>query len=296
MNDAIEHETPETFSAYLRGLGLAPSTAATYERIASGLASWMENEGVSDATYRDVLAWVGSQDGTRKTKSLRLTAARHFYDWHLALGLVARSPAADVRLRGVKRPLPSGLLTEDQLATLFRSYEATEANPARQRNRSMIGVLAFQALDAGELARLAIDDVDLEGGLLMVPGSRTSERRTLEMEGSQVLGLHHYLVSGREAILSETGKTTDRLFVSAGSGDKLNNALSVLVRELRGRHTWFENARQLRSSRIALWLKTHDLREVQYRAGHRYVSSTERYRAADLDALHRSLAKHHPLA
>lgn len=153
----------------------------------------------------------------------------------------------------------------------------------------------FQGLGAGEAARLDVKDVDLEGGLLPVPGSRIREGRTLELSGVQVLGLHRYLLESRGAILRDTGKETQRLFVSAGSGAKLNNALSVLMRELRGRHPWFRNVRQIRSSRIALWLKEHDIREVQYLAGHRYVSSTERYQAADLDALHRSLSRHHPL-
>lgn len=54
------------------------------------------------------------------------------------------------------------------------------------------------------------------------------------------------------------------------------------------------NARQLRASRITLWLRAFGLRETQYLAGHRYVSSTERYRATDLDALHAALERHHP--
>lgn len=300
MNETpLMDEIPTTFSAYLLDLGLAPSSAATYERHSEGLLAWLGEEGIElgEVTYRDLLAWVRTLEGSRKTKAIHLTAARHLFEWNVARKRLTKNPARAVQLRGVKRPLPSNLLSEDQLLALFRSYEVgdVQANPARQRNKAMLGVLVFQGLDAGELARLEVEDVDLEGGLLSVPGSRTSEGRVLYLEGGQVLGLHRYLLEGREKILEETGKGSGRLFVSAGSGEKLNNALALLMRELRGLHGWFQNARQIRASRIALWLKEHDLREAQYMAGHRYVSSTERYKAADLDALHRSLSRHHPL-
>lgn len=52
---------------------------------------------------------------------------------------------------------------------------------------------------------------------------------------------------------------------------------------------------QIRSSVITNWLKHYNLRELQYMAGHKYVSSTERYRMDNLDYLQKELEKHHPL-
>ena len=67
------------------------------------------------------------------------------------------------------------------------------------------------------------------------------------------------------------------------------------MRELRKQHPFFKETKQLRASRLALWLRRYGLREVQHMAGHRYVSSTERYQATDLRRLQASLVKHHPL-
>ena len=39
----------------------------------------------------------------------------------------------------------------------------------------------------------------------------------------------------------------------------------------------------------------HSLREVQYMAGHKYVSYTERYQSNDLENLQKKLEKYHPL-
>jgi integrase/recombinase XerD len=52
---------------------------------------------------------------------------------------------------------------------------------------------------------------------------------------------------------------------------------------------------RIRASVITNWLKHYNLREVQYMAGHKYVSSTERYRTDNLEDLQKELEKYHPL-
>jgi integrase/recombinase XerD len=46
---------------------------------------------------------------------------------------------------------------------------------------------------------------------------------------------------------------------------------------------------------ITHWLKHYNLRQVQYMAGHKYVSSTERYQQNNLDKLQGQVEKYHPL-
>ena len=55
------------------------------------------------------------------------------------------------------------------------------------------------------------------------------------------------------------------------------------------------NMAQIRASVITNWLKHYNLLEVQYMAGHKYVSSTERYRTYNLEDLQKELEKYHPL-
>jgi len=56
-----------------------------------------------------------------------------------------------------------------------------------------------------------------------------------------------------------------------------------------------KNPKQIRASVIVDWLKHYNLRQVQYMAGHRYVSSTERYQANNLENLKSQVEKFHPL-
>ena len=51
---------------------------------------------------------------------------------------------------------------------------------------------------------------------------------------------------------------------------------------------------QLRTSVITQWLKLYNLRQVQYMAGHRYVSSTESYLINDVEDLQDDITKYHP--
>lgn len=55
------------------------------------------------------------------------------------------------------------------------------------------------------------------------------------------------------------------------------------------------NAKQLRASVIVKWLKMYNLREVQYMAGHRYISATEAYRQNELEGLAEEVNQFHPL-
>jgi integrase/recombinase XerD len=56
----------------------------------------------------------------------------------------------------------------------------------------------------------------------------------------------------------------------------------------------FLSFNQIRASVITNWLKVHGLRKTQVLAGHRYISSTEKYKANDLQQLTEDISKLHP--
>ncbi|MBS9464409.1 hypothetical protein KIM67_18475, partial [Flagellimonas sp. 389] len=68
-----------------------------------------------------------------------------------------------------------------------------------------------------------------------------------------------------------------------------------LLQKLRKKHREIESLKQMRASVITGWLKVYNLREVQYMAGHRYVSSTENYLINDLEDLQEEVNKYHPI-
>jgi integrase/recombinase XerD len=95
-------------------------------------------------------------------------------------------------------------------------------------------------------------------------------------------------------ILVVTGKNTDALFLSLGSGDKFHNLMDKLLKQLKKQNSRIKDIKQLRASVITNWLKVHNIRKVQHLSGHRFVSSTEAYQANNMDDLKEDVNKYHP--
>ncbi|WP_315824055.1 tyrosine-type recombinase/integrase [Paraflavitalea speifideaquila] len=81
----------------------------------------------------------------------------------------------------------------------------------------------------------------------------------------------------------------------AVSEKNINNRLKHMFDQLRQLNPKVINAKQIRSSVITHWLRQNNLRQVQYMAGHKYVSSTQRYQLNNLDDLQNELQQHHPM-
>jgi integrase/recombinase XerD len=125
-----------------------------------------------------------------------------------------------------------------------------------------------------------------------------------------MLDLQEYLTITRPEILKSQGsygigrkpdsinreKTQTQLLISMHGSDNIKNSFLHLVHALRKSNPKITTAQQIRQSVITLWLKTKDLRTTQYMAGHRYVSSTERYQINNLEDLYNQLEKLHPLS
>jgi integrase/recombinase XerD len=86
-----------------------------------------------------------------------------------------------------------------------------------------------------------------------------------------------------------------QLFVSLTGSENLKNSIKHLMEDLRKIDPQVKNGQQIRKSVIVNWLKEKDIRQVQYLAGHSSISSTERYKAANLEELEEALKVHHPL-
>ena len=82
---------------------------------------------------------------------------------------------------------------------------------------------------------------------------------------------------------------------AAISPQNISNQVQWMFKQLRQLNPGIINAQQIRSSVLTHWLKKNSLREVQYMAGHKYVSSTERYQVNNLDDLQNELGRHHPM-
>ena len=163
------------------------------------------------------------------------------------------------------------------------------------RDKIMLGLLVYQGLQTSELAKLATEHIKLREGKIDVPGSTNSNGRMMQLEAHQVMDMYDYVLQVRPKILEESGQETERLLISPSGGTEVSNFMSRMIKKLKRINPSVRNAQQIRASVITKWLKTKNLRETQYLAGHRYISSTESYQQNELEGLKEEINLYHPL-
>ena len=80
------------------------------------------------------------------------------------------------------------------------------------------------------------------------------------------------------------------------NGNKnIKNSIHHLFNALKKINPKIKSPTQIRTSTISHLQKSIPIRKLQYMAGHKYISSTERYRKNNTDELYRQLELFHPL-
>lgn len=275
----------DSFREYLlQEKKLTASSTGSYLYSLSKFSGWLQREGltVEEVTYSHLLLYIKErQQRGEKKKYVNqgLTAVRHYYGYLIHRQVTDYNPASNLHVRGVPRRLPHGLLEREELDTLYQRYNGN------LRNKVLLGLLVFQGLAVTELQQLQPNHIDLTRAKVTVPATATSNGRTLPLEACQVLELQNYLAS----------HTSTYLLTAARGSNRLQNVVAGLMAELKKTSPQVKNAAQLRQSVIACWLKHKDVRVVQQLAGHRHVSSTQRYQEDRLRALQEDVASFHPL-
>jgi integrase/recombinase XerD len=204
----------------------------------------------------------------------------------------ADNPITNINIKGTVKTVINNLLTADELEDLYYSYETKDNDLARKRNKIIIGLLVYQGLQSKELQYLKEEHVELYKGKINIPSSKKTNGRTLELKPWQLMELMEYVQQIRPQI---TPKGEESLFTSSYGNSNLSNVLKKISEELKLINYNYQNAIQIRSSVIVNWLKTNNLRKTQYLAGHRYISSTERYQQDNLESLHEMINSFHPM-
>lgn len=300
------------FKSYLKELGNGENTIGQKVNYAGFYLRWLEEERLQaeEAGYNDLLSFIDScrLDGESTTHiNRKLRSIRDFYDWLKREVEATTNPAANLYLKGTTHRVVSGVIDFKALENLYQDYPAETLR--QKRNRVILGLLIYQGLSTEDLQKLETSDVQIKEGKVHVRGDRRINRRVLDLRPFQVMELHEYITITRPSIIEGTGrpaparkpgkindeKLKTQLLISINGSENMKNSLLHLFREVRKQHPTVTSAKKIRQSVITYWLKTMNLRQVQYMAGHKRVSSTERYLGNNLESLKDKLEKYHPL-
>lgn len=290
---------------YLLLKNFSHQTRLSIQKTFKRFASWSDAQNIAleQISYNDVLSYLNycKQRGN-KQKTLQVTVGciKHYYNFLINENEVTENPCSNVEIKGVKRKILYETFSPEELENIYKIYhnqsQSTGINGGLmlKRNKLILGLVIYQGMRSEELARLKMSDIKLKEGKINIVGSRRTNERTMRLEAHQLYDMMDYINETRKMILALSGKNTDKLLMSLGSGDRFNSIMDKLLKQIKKQHPKVKDMKQLRASVISNWLKTHNLRKVQQLAGHRFVSSTEAYQANNMDDLKEDVSKYHP--
>ncbi len=311
FNKAIQSKL-KGFESYLQKLGNGKDTIRQKMNYTGYFLKWLDNEHLqpNETRYNDLLDFIDYcklEGNSKKHINSMLRSIRNFYEYLKEQNPKIINPAANLYLKGEIQKLPSNIIDFTELEKLYQSYETSDNRS--KRNKIILGLLIYQGVTTEELKQLEPNHLKLKEGKIYIPGNRRRNSRNLELKPFQILELHEYLTEIRPAILNEITaprparkpdkinktKIENQLFISINGSENIKNSLLHMFKAIQKTNPEILHPKQIRASVITYWLKNHNLRQVQYMAGHRWVSSTERYQLNNLDSLQNKLDKYHPL-
>ena len=247
-------------------------TKKMYSRMITVFLSWLkeENKQLTKLNYQDFLEFIKSRKAKNQSVKFinnQLRVIGFYLD-----NLNVNNPTTDLKLKGSKQKIPQNILSEKQLNELYFDWKSSFIE------REVLGFLVFQGLKMGEIKRLEIKDIDFQKGTIFIKGTSRTNTRKLLLQGVQTMNLYKFLFQLKEE---------KSLFLFH------QNTFSALSQRLNKRlKSGFQtNSLTIRSSVICNWLKQFNLREVQYKSGHKYVSSTEKYQQVNVQDLQEAVLK-----
>ena len=152
--------------------------------------------------------------------------------------------------------------------------------------------MIYQGLSTTDLKHLRVDDVKLREGFVRINGSPRINERKIPLNPNQILDIQEYIFCHRTKLSKDNDNAEDYLIISSfGGANGMTNLLAKLLGQAKKIHPNLQNMNQLRTCCIQRWLTQYGLRKAQYLAGHRYVSSTEKYQKNDIEALQNDIEK-----
>ncbi len=249
----------------------ASATILAYGKDIEQLVSFLEKQGKTDpntvetADLQTFMQKLADENYTPKSISRKTNSTKTFFKFLKTSGVTTNDPAA-----GLEHPRfenkPPRILTQLE----YRSLR--DAARADTRMLAVIELLLQTGIRIGELAKLRVEDIDLENLTVHVPPFEDTRERTIPLNKSAAEAIKNYLPqrvktpnhalfvtkTGRPLLIRNIRTAIDRYFRIAGiKGAKVNDL----------RHTW-----------VAFQLQAGvPMTMVSKLAGHKRLSTTEKY-------------------
>jgi integrase/recombinase XerC len=282
----------------------SPNTVSAYRGDLLALAAFVKDKRpggealVADIDVYVLRGWLGtlSRIVTASSVARKIAAVRTWMRFLRKRGFIDKSPADELSSPKVRRPLPT-FLSVDAAAQVMEAPDISTT--AGKRDRAVLELLYGSGLRVGELAALALGDLDLPGASARVLG-KGSKERLVPLGRKSIEAIRAWLAVRAELAHPKTGALDPcALFVSARGARLGVRAVQVLVQRFgalgAGRADLHPHA--LRHTAATHLLDGGaDLRAIQELLGHASLSTTQRYTHVSMEHLLKVYDAAHPLA
>jgi integrase/recombinase XerD len=277
--------------------GLAKNTIEAYSHDLNRFSDYLKAKGIQDILnvgkfdVRAFLLVLKRQGLSTKTISRNLVAIRTFFKFLIQEGILEANPIEEVGSPTVAKTLPE-ILTLKEVEELLE--QPNIKTPLGIRDRAMLEMLYATGMRVSELTRLPMNQVNLEGGYVLLYGKGSKERMVpLGSEAMKWLALYLRMARGRFA----KRKESNALFISRSGKGMSRQRFWRSLKEY-GRRAGIRkriSPHLLRHSFASHLLERGaDLRSVQIMLGHVDISTTQIYTHVTGERLKKIHQRYHP--
>lgn len=226
-----------------------------------------------------------------KTITRYLVAIRTFFRFLIQEGTLSANPVEELETPKMTKTLPQ-ILTLKEVEQLLE--QPNLQTPLGVRDRAMIEVLYATGVRVTELVCLPMNQINLEGGFVLVYG-KGSKERVVPLGSEAIKWVNHYLKSSRGILVKD--KESPFLFISR-SGKGMSR--QRFWRSLKGYGLRAGIRKKITPHLFRHSFASHllergaDLRSVQMMLGHVDISTTQIYTHVTGERLKKIHQRYHP--
>lgn len=302
METTLSQATDDFIRSIKAERDLSPHTVTAYTADLAQFAEWSARghvvtiDAVDRRHLRRYVGYLGQRSYARRTIARKISAVRSLLRWAVLHDLIESSPAEDLGVPKLDRPLPKVLKMED--AARLMELPPND-DPTGIRDRALLELLYGSGLRVAELCALDLDDIELRHGTVQVTGKGRKQRRVPISDEARA-ALHQYLEGSRRSFL-ESGRA--QTAIAALFLNKRGRRLDPRsVRAALSRYAMADGLPPVSPHDLRHSFATHlldagaDLRVVQELLGHENLATTEIYTHVSTERLREVYEQSHPRA
>ncbi|MGQ9508463.1 MAG: site-specific tyrosine recombinase XerD [Thermodesulfobacteriota bacterium] len=248
-------------------------------------------EELSKVDLRTFLHFLKKKGLSSRSIARNLISIRMFLRFLQQEGILTVNPAESLELPKMAKILPEILSLEEVERLLVQPDHQT---PLGGRDRAMLEILYATGMRVSELIRLSTNQIQLEGGYVILRG-KGSKERIVPLGGEAIHWLKEYLDKSRPLLLK--GRESPFIFVNR-TGKAMSRQQFWKCIKAYGRKAGIEKRitpHVIRHSFASHLLERGaDLRSVQMMLGHVDISTTQIYTHVTGERLKKVHQRYHP--